>query len=232
MAYGKKLGRSMFFAVLLGISSAALGDDDGVITDPVTLSLAAGYKATFTCSSVFNAGRTPTQIAGDEFNRIYPDFRAAFAQVSDAVIDKDAGLVRVAYLDDFPPRLARWTGPWGCVQLPAGTPLDSDMVSGDRIGLAGVPVTGTSAKVARSSARRMARRAVWPVGDRTPRLTRDQSAMRATVKPVMATAFDRETYGSGTETTAVLVIKDGIIIGERYRKGFDLYTPQRTWSVA
>ncbi|MEL6790525.1 MAG: serine hydrolase [Pseudomonadota bacterium] len=232
MAFGKKLGRSMFFAVLLGISSAALGDDDGVITDPVTLSLAAGYKATFTCSSVFNAGRTPTQIAGDEFNRIYPDFRAAFAQVSDAVIDKDAGLVRVAYLDDFPPRLARWTGPWGCVQLPAGTPLDSDMVSGDRIGLAGVPVTGTSAKVARSSARRMARRAVWPVGDRTPRLTRDQSAMRATVKPVMATAFDRETYGSGTETTAVLVIKDGIIIGERYRKGFDLYTPQRTWSVA
>ena len=39
-------------------------------------------------------------------------------------------------------------------------------------------------------------------------------------------------YGEGARTTAVLVQRQQGIIGERYHRGFDPATPQRTWSVA
>ncbi|MDO9488165.1 MAG: serine hydrolase, partial [Sphingomonadaceae bacterium] len=48
----------------------------------------------------------------------------------------------------------------------------------------------------------------------------------------IASAFDRATFGTGSETTAVLVVRDGRIVGERYRTGYDRHTPQRTWSAA
>ncbi|MEO1151561.1 MAG: serine hydrolase [Pseudomonadota bacterium] len=232
MAVSRTAWRAGLVALIGTIAPVAIGQEAAPVNDPVQLSLAAGYKATFMCSSVFNAGRTPTQIAGDELNRIYPDYRAAFAQVSDAVIDEQARTVSVAYGDTFPPRVARWTGPWGCVQLPAGTPADSALVTGNRAGPASVPISEIAPKTYRASARRMGRRMAWPMGDRTPRLSGAQAATGKQIKPVIAAAFDRETYGNGTQTTAVLVIKDGTIIGERYRKGFDRYTPQRTWSVA
>lgn len=41
-------------------------------------------------------------------------------------------------------------------------------------------------------------------------------------------AFDQE----GPRTTAVVVLKDGAIIAERYANGFGPNVPQRTWSVA
>jgi CubicO group peptidase (beta-lactamase class C family) len=44
--------------------------------------------------------------------------------------------------------------------------------------------------------------------------------------------FDAAATPGGAATTAVLVIQDGRIVGERYRPGFDLHTPQRTWSAA
>jgi CubicO group peptidase (beta-lactamase class C family) len=46
---------------------------------------------------------------------------------------------------------------------------------------------------------------------------------------VVAKAFDG---GFGGKTTAVLVLRDGKILGERYREGWDRHTPQRTWSAA
>ncbi|MEM9171047.1 MAG: serine hydrolase, partial [Pseudomonadota bacterium] len=52
------------------------------------------------------------------------------------------------------------------------------------------------------------------------------------LEAAVAGAFDRETVGAGTETTAVLIVRDGTIVAERYRDGFDAQTPQRTWSVA
>ncbi len=39
-------------------------------------------------------------------------------------------------------------------------------------------------------------------------------------------------YGTGTRTTAVVVLKNGAIVGEAYAQGFGVYTAQRTWSVA
>ena len=88
--------------------------------DPAHLSLVAGYKAAFTCSAHFNAGRSVDDIAGDELHRIYPGYREAMAKMPDAMIDEEAKRVSVSYAQDFPPRMAQWRPLLGCVQLPTG----------------------------------------------------------------------------------------------------------------
>lgn len=173
--------------------------------DPSNRSLVAGYKAAFTCSAHFNAGRSVEQIAGDELNRILPTFSEAMPSLPDAVIDEENKRVSVAYSEDFPPRMAQWRQHLGCVQLPTGA---TEAMADE------VPV----AKV------KMTRDMVRPL----PEALLDDANLAA----VIEAAFDRATYGEGSETTATLVIKDGVIIAEHYREGFDKDTSQRTWSVA
>ncbi|HEY1146822.1 MAG TPA: serine hydrolase domain-containing protein, partial [Allosphingosinicella sp.] len=48
----------------------------------------------------------------------------------------------------------------------------------------------------------------------------------------VAAAFDRRSYGQGSETTALVVVQNGHIVAERYRDDFDMHMSQRTWSVA
>jgi CubicO group peptidase (beta-lactamase class C family) len=69
--------------------------------------------------------------------------------------------------------------------------------------------------------------APWPAGEGAL-----EGETPPAVAAVVAAAFDAATYGAGTETTAVVVVRDGAIIAERYAEGFDSRTPQRTWSVA
>lgn len=173
--------------------------------DPSNLSLVAGYKAAFTCSAHFNAGRSVGQIAGDELNRILPTFSEAMPSMPDAVIDEENKRVSVRYSDDFPPRIAQWRPHLGCVQLPTGATEEM----ADQVPVAKVKMT---------------RDMVRPL----PQALSDDAGLAT----VIEAAFDRATYGEGAETTATLVIKDGVIIAERYREGFDKDTPQRTWSVA
>lgn len=192
--------------------------------DPAALSIAAGYKAAFTCSATFNAGRTPEQIAGDELNRIYPDYREALAALPAAKIVRqtrkfagsnegsavyrtdDTRYVSVAYDDAMPPRIALWRPALGCVQLPTGALLDDFKEA----------LTAPQGLEAPGEITPLQKTAAAP-----PRLS-----------SVVDKAFNRRSYGRGTETTAVIVVKDGAIIAERYRDGFDETTPQRTWSVA
>ncbi len=171
--------------------------------DPAHLSLVAGYKAAFTCSAHFNAGRTVEEIAGDELHRIYPDYREAMAALPDATIDEKKKTVSVRY--EGGERVAAWRPYLGCAQLPSGD---------DNAAISKLPYVKTF----------WDRPAPQPL---TERLSDD-----AALTSIVASAFDRATYGEGTETTAVLVLKDGAIIAEKYREGFDAATPQRTWSVA
>lgn len=187
-----------FSAILMSTASAQT-------VDPAHLSLVAGYKAAFTCSAHFNAGRTVEQIAGDELNRIYPGYREALAELPDAIVDKEAKTVSVAYAAGVPPRTVKWRPHLGCVQLPTGAELE----------MAG---SLPEAKV------RMTRDKVMPL----PVAGAEDPVLKSTLDA----AFDRSTYGDGTETSAVLVVKDGVIVAERYREGFDKDTSQRTWSVA
>lgn len=171
-------------------------------SDLAHLSLVAGYKAAFTCSAHFNAERTVEEIASDELNRIYPDYREAMAELPDAVIDEENRFVSVHYSDGLPSRIAMWRPFLGCTQLPTGA-------------------TGGYVFEARARAKRE------PSSPLPENLSDDESLLAA-----VAAAFDRATYGEGTETTAVLVMKDGAIVAEKYRNGFGPDIPQRTWSVA
>ncbi len=190
--------------------SALLGLAHAQALDPAHLSLVAGYKAAFTCSAHFNAGRSVEQIAGDELHRIYSDYRDAMADLPDAVIDEDATTVTVSY--EGGARTAVWRPLLGCAQLPSG----AGDVSPSSLGLK-APVKDVSAP--------------WPMGESAGTVLADQP-YGFNLAGVVADAFDRKTYGEGTETTAVLVVQDGRIVAEKYREGFDAATPQRTWSVA
>ncbi|MBA3730624.1 MAG: serine hydrolase [Sphingomonas sp.] len=67
------------------------------------------------------------------------------------------------------------------------------------------------------------------MGDRDAggRASGDIDALRAAV----GKAFDRRSYGQGSETTAVVIVRDGRIVAERYRQDLNLHSSQRTWSV-
>lgn len=197
-------------ALPIGLFTAALLSAASAQPDPAHLSLVAGYKAAFTCSAHFNAGRSVEQIVGDELNRIYRDYRETMATLPDAVIDEDAKTISVSY--EGGARIAEWRPLLGCVQYPSGAAQFS-------------PPTISLKPHAKDAS------APWPKGEATGEILAD-APQGFNLAGVVADAFDRETYGEGTETTAVLVVSDGAIVAEKYRDGFDANTPQRTWSVA
>ena len=186
------------------VAASVFGSAQAQEPDPAHQSLVAGYKAAFTCSAHFNAGRKPDQIARDELHRIYPGYRDTMAALPDAVIDNDEKSVSVSYADGAPPRIAKWRPFLGCTQLPTWAGPDD--------------VSLPKANV------RQTRRLVRPL----PMALSDDE----TLNKIVDAAFDRKTFGDGTETSSVLVVWKGAIVAEKYREGFDADTPQRTWSVA
>ncbi len=176
--------------------------------------LAAGYKASFLCSDLFNANLPEAVIEQDDLARTYPELEPLFRQLP-AEIDRANARVTVRYRDDMPPRVAQWRPHLGCAQLPIGAPVES---------AANLPRLTGEPDLAATDAR------PWPMGDRnaTGRASGDNAALTR----IVAAAFDRRSYGQGNETTAVLVIQDGRIVAERYRPDFNMHTSQRTWSVA
>jgi CubicO group peptidase (beta-lactamase class C family) len=176
--------------------------------------LAAGYKASFLCSDIFNGGMTEAQVEQDDLQRTYEEL-VPLMQTQKAVIDRRARTVSVLFDEQMPPRVAAWRPYLGCAQLPIGAgpgtaaALPQLTIQPQRANMDALP---------------------WPMGDRNaaarPRGDR-QALGRA-----MDAAFDRRTYGQGNETTAVLVVQDGKIVAERYRSDFNMHMSQRTWSVA
>lgn len=66
----------------------------------------------------------------------------------------------------------------------------------------------------------------YPLGDRVrARPSPPQQAL-------IDRAFDGETYGKGTLTAGVLVIREGRAVAEQYRPGFGPHSGYRTWSTA
>lgn len=196
--------RSIFLAAM---AAAVLANGATAAEDPHVRALAAGYKAAFLCSGVFNAGRPETEIAADDLEGIYPDYQA-LVRTLPAVVDRQAKSVSVAFDPKLPPRIAAWRPNLGCAQLPIGAGPEA-VAKLPRLEIEPPP----------------AAKANWPDGDekatgKTPKA----------LEPLLAQAFDPGVYGG--KTTAVVVVKDGKIVGERYRPGYDLHTPQRTWSAA
>jgi CubicO group peptidase (beta-lactamase class C family) len=200
--------RAVFLAAAV-LGAGPAGAQAPAVPDAHTRALAAGYKAAFLCSDLFNAGQTPEQVAADDLEGIYPDYQALVRELP-AEIDRERKQVSVRFDKHLPPRVAAWRPNLGCAQLPIGAEPDA---------VARLPRFDAAAP--KTDGRK------WPDGDVHPKV-RTPKALAG----VAERAFDSATYGEGSKTTAVLVLKDGRIVAERYRADFDMHTPQRTWSAA
>ncbi len=187
--------------------------------DARTLALAAGWKALFLCSGIFVAGLDEATVAATDLQGGYPELQPHLAALP-ATIDRAQLQVRVAFDPLLPPRIAVRTD-HGCTQLPIGM---SKAAVGERPVI--TPSTGPSPLEAAELAAADAR--PWPLGDAEALVPHPAAAALARVSD---SAFDGG-FGQGGVTSAVVIVKDGKIVAERYRPGFDLHTPQRTWSVA
>jgi CubicO group peptidase (beta-lactamase class C family) len=173
--------------------------------------LAAGYKAAFVCSNLFNGGLSQEQIEADDLRGTYSDLNGLLATLPLSV-DQQHRTVSVTYDEAMPPRIAAWRPVLGCAQLPIGATLDA---------ISALPRTDVAPPNLDALP--------WPTGDRNAvgRVRGDGAAMQR----VVADAFDRRTYGQGSETTAVIVVQNGRIVSERYRPDLNMHSSQRTWSV-
>lgn len=131
-----------------------------------------------------------------------------------AKIDYENREVRVHFADDAPPRIALWNRQTGCTAMP--------------IGFAGV--TGTPAPALRVYSAK-----AWPMGDRAATAPNIE-AYRA-VQNLSGSAFRTCDHPDGSKayggkTSAVVIVHGDKIIAENYKPGHNLYTAQRTWSVA
>lgn len=211
-AVRRPFGPAWFAATLIWVAGSSAGLAQSQPTETRQRALAAGYKALFLCNGLFVSGRTREQVEGEELKRIYPEYRAIVPGLA-TTVDVKARRVEVGFAQDMPPRIAVWRPNLGCAQAPSG----ADIAAADRL-----PRFDAPTPVAEPDAR------PWPQGDRDARA----AAPSSEVEHLLDQAFDAKSYGVGSDTTGVLVIKDGQILAERYAPGFNLHTQSRTWSAA
>jgi len=206
----RKLSIGLALAAVLAAPAAAQED-----RADYRRALAAGYKASFLCSDLFNADMAEAAIEQDDLARTYAELEPLFDELK-AQVDRPNLRVLVPYADNMPPRVAQWRPHLGCAQLPIGAPVEA----ADRL-----PRLNED-----EHNRRVIDTRAWPQGD--ARASARPGGDAAALNRAVAAAFDRRSYGQGSETTAVLVVQNGRIIAERYRPDFTMHTSQRTWSVA
>jgi hypothetical protein len=177
---------------------------------------AAGYKAAFTCSATFNAGKTLQQIAGHELTGIYPLVADHVKALPPAQIDKKNKRVSVSYSDSMPPRISQWREHLGCVQLPVGATVDTTHKHLPSITIE-TPKHDDTAPW----------KSLNPINTPSGNSKLDQ-VVRAAFK---GNSFNNN-YGKNAFTTAVLIATPDEIITEQYIDGYTHKTSQRTWSVA
>ena len=201
-------------ATCLALVALAAPGAAQVDSAPYTRAIAAGYKASFLCSDIFNAGQSEAIVEQDDLQRTYAELVPIMRNLK-PVIDRQAKTVSVAFDDKLPPRIASWRPHLGCAQLPIGARMESRSA---------LPSLSVDPAVDRSD------RLPWPTGDRNAEGKPRGDA--AALRQLVAAAFDRRSYGQGSETTALVIVQDGRIVAERYRADFTRHTSQRTWSVA
>jgi len=196
------------FALAVVLTSPVIAQSGAEPTE-YDQALAAGYKAQFTCSGLWNGGKSEADVEADELSGIYPRI-AKIVPALKAEIDSQERQVRVKFSEKMPPRIAIWNRQTGCTSMP--------------IGFGGLR-TGASVKK-----RIFQDDKPWPMGDVSSPIRADQSILA--LRDIASEGFDGKTYGPGSKTSAVLIIHDGNIIAEKYKSGHDKHTAQRTWSVA
>ena len=197
-------------ALLLAAAPAAAQPQQ--TREPTTYdrAIAAGYKALTLCSGIFNAGRTQAQVEALELTGIYPEYDAIVPTLR-AEVQSSRRRVAVGFDTSLPPRIAEFRQGVGCTLNPIGSAVDV---------VIDLPLIVKSSRPPKR----------WPAGDEKSagRLRGDARTLGASI----SSAFDGMHFGAGSRTTAIVIVQDGKIVGERYAEGFGIHTSQRTWSVA
>jgi len=204
----------MFLSLILVsiLSQAAAAQDKSPIRQDIAL--AAGYKAMFTCSAIFNGGKTPDQISGDELSNYYGDYVKAMTLTGKAEVNAAEKYVSVSFADDMPPRISAWREHVGCTALPQG---------------ANASFIKNLPRVKLKAPKNNPSELMWPMGDKLPNEPLPKAIDEAALENTVETAFSGGFDGA---TTSIVITQNGRLITERYRDDFDKHTSQRTWSVA
>ena len=176
---------------------------------------AAGYKAAFTCSAVFNGGKTLAQISAHELFGIYTEYQSLLDSLVEADIDYDRKRVSVAYGQSLPPRISVWRPHLGCVQLPPGA--DTDVIS---------RLPAIDIKKPRGDNNAPWQR-IAPINGSSGNEALDQ-----VIKSAFRGGDFNPDFGENAFTSAILIATPKEIIAEHYLDGYTPQTSQRTWSVA
>jgi CubicO group peptidase (beta-lactamase class C family) len=183
----------------------------GIADDKEPL-IVAGYRALFTCSAHFFAGRPLDDIKKVELVDVegmgYPD----------PVIDERRKVVTATDISGQIVRIAAFRETMGCSVLPPNWQM-SDIPRLPYVQYAAPPDVANLP---------------FPAGDRVKLPADGLDARYRALAPALEHAFDGRSYGDvdGVVTTAVIVLKEGKIVAERYRPGFGVYSGYRTWSTA
>ncbi|MCQ8185756.1 serine hydrolase domain-containing protein [Parvularcula maris] len=195
--------RILFVLLAAGLASAQAQTAEPTSRD---LSMAAGYKAQFVCSGLFSGGKSLEAIEEDELRGIYPGYEETVGALPAAKVNRARKTVSVRFAEDMPPRIAVWRQHLGCASLPPGS-MNGNILP--RIELE----------------RPTASDEPWPQGE-------GAELRRAAITELDRVLEETVTGAFGGSTSAVVVIRDGELVGEQYKEGFGPETAQRTWSVA
>lgn len=179
------------------------------VADADEPAIVAGYRALFSCSAHFFSGRPLNDILSIE---LVDTRKHGFP---DPVIDEARRLV-TAEDRDGNRRIAAFRDSMGCTVLPPHQDT-GDVPRLPYIALGDAPD---------------GRDRPFPAGDRVELDERGTHSAFGSLRPVLDRAFDGRTYGEGTVTVGVIILKDARIAAERYRPGFGIHTGYRTWSTA
>jgi len=100
----RKLAKLLAASLLLGTAASAQTNDKPTDYDRA---LAAGYKAQFICSGLWNGRKTLKDIEADELTGIYSRIAKIVPSLT-VKIDEAERQVLVKYSDEAPPRTATW----------------------------------------------------------------------------------------------------------------------------
>jgi CubicO group peptidase (beta-lactamase class C family) len=183
----------------------------GIAEDKEPL-IVAGYRALFTCSAHFFAGRPLDDIKKVELVDVeglgYPD----------PVIDEKRRLVTATDISGAIVMIAAFRDSMGCTVLPPQWQV-GDVPRLPNVQYAAAPDV---------------RNKPFPAGDQVDLPASGIAAGNPALAPVLERAFDGKSYGEvpGVVTAAVIVLKNGKIVAERYRPGFGVHSGYRTWSTS
>jgi CubicO group peptidase (beta-lactamase class C family) len=196
--------RILILAAAMAFALPAVAQTPAPAPSAATRAVAAGYKALTVCSAIRNAedAEGSRTMESIDANELIGVYPELDSLIRDMPVEVTEDGVSVAWDEVMPPRFAAYLRLSGCRILPVGS-------RGPR----------------------------WHIdheGRRPPASPLSEAAARgdaALLNEVVERAF-HESFGAGTNTTAVVVLQDGRIVAESYAAGFGKDTPQRTWSVA